>query len=211
MTGVAATTEARGIPCAEELPAGETCHGWRVLAVLSVLLGFASISTDLFLPAIPTIAMALRATPGMIELTISSYPFGFSFGQLLWGPIGDRYGRRSPIATGLVLFIVGSAGCALSGSAFALIGWRVIQALGACASVVLARAMVRDLHAGPRAAQMMSKLMAIMAVARRWCMGRSTGAAFLPWVEMLDALQAQCVPSPPHPEGPPPGHEPAGL
>jgi DHA1 family bicyclomycin/chloramphenicol resistance-like MFS transporter len=64
-----------------------------------------------------------------------------------------------------LLFIVGSAGCALSSTASALIGWRVVQALGACASVVLARAMVRDLHAGPRAAQMMSTLMAIMAVA----------------------------------------------
>ncbi len=140
-------------------------NGWRVLAVLSVLLGFALISTDLFLPAIPTIATALTAAPGTIELTISSYLLGFSFGQLLWGPIGDRYGRRGPIAAGLLLFIMGSAGCALSGSASALIGWRILQALGACASVVLARAMVRDLHAGPRAAQMMSTLMAIMAVA----------------------------------------------
>ena len=145
--------------------ASEPRHGWRVLAVLSVLLGFASISTDLFLPAIPTIATALRAAPGTIELTISSYLVGFSLGQLVWGPIGDRYGRRGPIAAGLVLFIVGSACCALSGSGAALIGWRVVQALGACASVVLARAMVRDLHAGPRAAQMMSTLMAIMALA----------------------------------------------
>jgi DHA1 family bicyclomycin/chloramphenicol resistance-like MFS transporter len=119
----------------------------------------------MFLPAIPTIATALQAAPGTIELTISSYLAGFSLGQLVWGPIGDRYGRRGPIVAGLLLFIAGSAGCALSGSALALIGWRVMQALGACASVVLARAMVRDLHAGPRAAQMMSTLMAIMAVA----------------------------------------------
>ncbi len=128
-------------------------------------MGFASISTDLFLPAIPAIAVALKANSGTIELTISSYLAGFSLGQLLWGPIGDRYGRRGPVAAGLVLFVLGSAGCALSGSASELIGWRVLQAVGACASVVLARAMVRDLHAGPRAAQMMSTLMAIMAVA----------------------------------------------
>jgi DHA1 family bicyclomycin/chloramphenicol resistance-like MFS transporter len=162
--GVAATGEARVVHDAWDLP-GETRHGWRVLVILSVLPGFASISTDLFLPAIPTIATALKAAPGTIELTISSYLVGFSVGQLFWGPIGDRYGRRGPIAAGLVLFIMGSAGCALSGSAFALIGWRVLQAIGACASVVLARAMVRDLHTGPRAAQMMSTLMAIMAVA----------------------------------------------
>ena len=143
----------------------EPRHGWRVLVILSLLMGFASISTDLFLPAIPTIAAALRADVGTVELTISSYLLGFSLGQLVWGPISDRHGRRSPVAAGLVLFLIGSAGCALSGSAYALMGWRVVQALGASASVVLARAMVRDLYAGARAARMMSTLIAIMAVA----------------------------------------------
>jgi Major Facilitator Superfamily len=85
--------------------------------------------------------------------------------QELWGPIGDRYGRRLPVAIGLVFFIIGSAGCALAGSASAMIGWRVVQAVGACAGVVLARAMVRDLYAGERAAQMMSTLMTVMAIA----------------------------------------------
>jgi DHA1 family bicyclomycin/chloramphenicol resistance-like MFS transporter len=140
-------------------------HGWHVLAILSTLMGFASISTDLFLPAIPAMATALRADAGTIELTISSYLIGFSLGQLLWGPISDRYGRRRPIAAGLVLFIIGSTGCALSVSAYALIGWRIVQAVGACASVVLARAMVRDLYSGTRAAQMMSTLIAVMAIA----------------------------------------------
>ena len=143
----------------------EQRHGWRVLAILSTLMGFASISTDLFLPAIPTIATALHAGAGAIELTISSYLIGFSLGQLLWGPISDRYGRRWPVAAGLALFLIGSLGCALSGSAVALIGWRIVQAVGASASVVLARAMVRDLYAGNRAAQTMSTLMAIMAIA----------------------------------------------
>ncbi|MCW6512459.1 multidrug effflux MFS transporter [Lichenifustis flavocetrariae] len=143
----------------------EVRQGWRVLAILSTLMGFASISTDLFLPAIPTMATALRADVGTVELTISSYLIGFSLGQLFWGPISDRHGRRGPVAAGLVLFLIGSAGCALSGSASALIGWRVVQALGASASVVLARAMVRDLYAGAQAARMMSTLIAIMAIA----------------------------------------------
>ena len=140
-------------------------QGWRVLAILSALLGFASISTDFYLPALPTMAASLRSDPGTVEFTISGYLIGFSLGQLLWGPIGDRYGRRLPVATGLVLFVIGSAGCALAGSAGAVIGWRVLQAVGACASVVLARAMVRDLYAGNRAAQVMSTLMMVMAVA----------------------------------------------
>ena len=70
------------------------------------------------------------------------------------------------MALGLILFVIGSAGCALSGSAAAIVGWRVVQALGACAGVVLARAMVRDLFVGNRAAQMLSTLMTVMAIAR---------------------------------------------
>jgi MFS transporter, DHA1 family, multidrug resistance protein len=130
-----------------------------MFAILSLLMGFASISTDLYLPAMPAMALALHADAGMIELTISGYPIGFSRAQLLWGPIGDRYGRRMPVAVGLVLFVAGSAGCALSGSAWQMLGWWVVQALSACAGVVLARAMVRDLYSGERAAQMLSTLL----------------------------------------------------
>lgn len=139
--------------------------GWRVLAVLSMLMGFASISTDLYLPAMPMMSHSLHANEGLVELTISGYLVGFSLGQLLWGPISDRYGRRSSVAIGLVLFVIGSAGCALSGSALAMIVWRVVQALGACASVALSRAMVRDLYEGVRAAQMLSILITVMAIA----------------------------------------------
>jgi DHA1 family bicyclomycin/chloramphenicol resistance-like MFS transporter len=139
--------------------------GWRVLAVLSMLMGFASISTDLYLPAMPMMSHSLHANEGLVELTISGYLIGFSLGQLLWGPISDRYGRRSSVAIGLVLFVIGSAGCALSGSALTMIGWRVVQALGACASVAVSRAMVRDLYEGVRAAQMLSILITVMAIA----------------------------------------------
>ncbi|MDA8226700.1 MAG: multidrug effflux MFS transporter [Desulfitobacterium hafniense] len=139
--------------------------GWRVLAVLSLLMGFAAISTDLYLPAMPLMSHDLGANSGMIEWTVSGYLVGFSLGQLLWGPISDRYGRRSSVGVGLALFVLGSAGCALSGSAIAIIGWRIVQALGACASVALSRAMVRDLYAGNRAAQMLSTLITVMAIA----------------------------------------------
>lgn len=139
--------------------------GWRVLAVLSLLMGFAAISTDLYLPAMPLMSHDLHADTGMVEWTISGYLVGFSLGQLLWGPISDRYGRRSSVGGGLLLFVIGSAGCALSGSALAIIGWRIVQALGACAGVALSRAMVRDLYTGNRAAQMLSTLITVMAIA----------------------------------------------
>ena len=140
-------------------------EGLRVLAVLSGLMGFASISTDLYLPALPTMAQALRSNAGAMELTISGYLIGFSLGQLFWGPIGDRYGRRLPVAIGLVIFVIGSGGCALAASPGQMIFWRIVQGWGACAAVVLARAMVRDLYEGERAAQMMSVLMTVMAIA----------------------------------------------
>jgi DHA1 family bicyclomycin/chloramphenicol resistance-like MFS transporter len=139
-------------------------HGWRIIAILSALMCFSSISTDFYLPAVPAMGASLGVSIGVIELTISGYLIGFSLGQLLWGPIGDRYGRRIPIALGLVLFIIASAGCAMSTTAGELILWRVVQALGGCAGVVLARAMVRDLYSGERAAQMMSTLMMVMGI-----------------------------------------------
>ncbi|MBY5591584.1 multidrug effflux MFS transporter [Rhizobium leguminosarum] len=137
----------------------------RVLAVLSALMGFASISTDLYLPAMPTMAADLQADAGSIELTVSGFLIGFSLGQLLWGPLGDRYGRRIPVAVGLLLFVIGSGGCGLSASSGQMIFWRVVQAVGACSGVVLSRAMVRDLYEGSRAAQMLSALITVMAVA----------------------------------------------
>jgi DHA1 family bicyclomycin/chloramphenicol resistance-like MFS transporter len=136
-------------------PAG----GLRFLVVLSALMAFGSIATDMYLPALPMLGTALRADPGQIEMTLSGYLIGFSLGQLLWGPVGDRYGRRGPIAVGLALFVVGSVGCALSGTAMQMVGWRVMQAVGACAGPVLARAMVRDLYARERSAQVLSTLM----------------------------------------------------
>jgi DHA1 family bicyclomycin/chloramphenicol resistance-like MFS transporter len=128
-------------------------------------MAFASISTDFYLPAMPAMVDSLHASAGQIEFSITSYLIGFSLGQLLWGSIGDRYGRRLPVAVGLLLFVLGSSGCAMSGDAITMIIWRTVQAVGACASVVLARAMIRDLYQGYRAAQMLSTLLTIMAVA----------------------------------------------
>lgn len=128
-------------------------------------MSFASMSTDMYLPALPTIARLLHATSASIELTFSSFLVGFSAGQLLWGPISDRSGRRIPVAVGVALFVIGSAGCALSGTVWQLMGWRVVQAVGASAGPVLARAMVRDLYGREHSARVLSTLILIMGVA----------------------------------------------
>lgn len=92
----------------------EPQHGIRILLILSALLAFASISTDLCLPAMPIMATSLHADGGIMALTVSGYLAGFSAGQLFWGPFSDRYGRRLPVALGCLLFVAGSAGCALA-------------------------------------------------------------------------------------------------
>ncbi|SHE53818.1 drug resistance transporter, Bcr/CflA subfamily [Kaistia soli DSM 19436] len=152
-------------------------HGTRMLVTLAVLLAFASISTDLFLPALPAMSEALKASEGSLQFTISGYLLGFGFGQLFWGPISDRFGRRAPVAIGVAIFVIGSAGCALSTDVWQIVGWRVVQALGASAGVALARAMVRDLYDRNHAAKVLSGLMTVMAVAP--LLGPSVGAQIL--------------------------------
>lgn len=137
----------------------------RLLLNLSALMSFASISTDMYLPALPTITRALHTDTASVELTFSAFLIGFSSGQLIWGPISDRYGRKLPIAIGMILFIIGSVGCALSINVSQMMMWRVIQALGACVGPVLSRAMVRDLYGREQSAKMLSSLILIMGVA----------------------------------------------
>ena len=144
------------------VPQKNAASGPLFILILSGLMAFASLSTDIYLPAMPVMAAELQ---GDAELTITGFLIGFAVAQLIWGPIGDRLGRRTPLFIGMVLFIIGSVGCALSVSIDQIIFWRVFQALGACTGPMLARAMVRDLFARTRAAQMLSTLTIVMAIA----------------------------------------------
>lgn len=132
------------------------------IVILGALMAFTSLSTDIYLPAMPMMAAELQ---GNVELTITGFLIGFSFAQLIWGPISDRVGRRIPLFIGMVLFVIGSAGCALSSDMPQIVFWRVFQAFGACTGPMLARAMIRDLYARTRAAQMLSTLVIISAIA----------------------------------------------
>ena len=132
------------------------------LAILGALMAFTSLSTDIYLPAMPTMAQELN---GDAELTITGFLVGFTFAQLLWGPISDSRGRKIPLFIGMLIFAIGSAGCALSQSITQIVFWRIVQAFGACTGPMLARAMIRDLFARTKAAQMLSTLIIIMAIA----------------------------------------------
>ena len=147
---------------ARATPARSNPHGLLFVVILSALMAFTSLSTDIYLPAMPAMAHDLN---GNVELTITGFLIGFCVAQLIWGPLSDRLGRRLPLFIGMGLFIIGSVGCALSTSISQIVFWRVFQALGACTGPMLARAMIRDLFSRTRAAQMLSTLILMMAIA----------------------------------------------
>ena len=141
---------------------GTPTTGILFMSILGALMAFTSLSTDIYLPAMPTMAEELQ---GDAELTVTGFLVGFAIAQLIWGPISDHIGRRIPLFIGMVLFAVGSIGCAMSQSIEQIVFWRVFQALGACTGPMLARAMIRDLYTRSRAAHMLSTLVIIMAIA----------------------------------------------
>lgn len=136
-----------------------------LLGVLALLSSFTPLSIDMYLPALPVIAVDLRGTAGDIQLTLSAFMVAFGAGQIFYGPAGDRFGRRPVILTGLAIYIVTSVGCAFAVEAGHLILLRFLQGLAACAGVVLARTMVRDLAERDQAARAMSLMMACTSIA----------------------------------------------
>jgi MFS transporter, DHA1 family, multidrug resistance protein len=134
-------------------------------AVLAMLTAMGPISTDLYLPSLPSIARNLRVDTSEAQLTLSFYLAGFAFGQIFYGPISDKHGRRPVILVALAIYALASAACTAATSIELLIAGRFAQALGAAGPVVLARAIVRDLYSGPRAAQELARMGMIMGLA----------------------------------------------
>lgn len=140
-------------------------RGAGFIATLGLLMSFGPMSVDMYLPAMPRIAADLGVEQAGVQMTLSAFFLAFGLCQLLWGPLGDRYGRRGPIIAGAVLFILGSAGCAASPDIVTLSLSRAVQGAGACSAPVLARAMVRDIFPRDKAASVLSMLMLVMGVA----------------------------------------------
>jgi DHA1 family bicyclomycin/chloramphenicol resistance-like MFS transporter len=136
-----------------------------LLVLLALLSSFTPLSIDMYLPALPVIATDLRATAGDIQLTLSAFLLAFGFGQIFYGPAGDRFGRRPVILSGLAVYIVASIGCAFAAAAGQLVILRLLQGLAACGGVVLARTMVRDLAEKDQAARAMSLMHACSSIA----------------------------------------------
>jgi len=118
----------------------------------------------MYLPGFPAIAADLHTTVAHVTLSLSSFFIGISAGQLLYGPLLDRFGRKKPLYYGLTVYLIASAGCALAFSANALILLRLLQAMGACVGIVASRAMVRDLFPVKDNAKIFSLLMLVVGV-----------------------------------------------
>ncbi|MYN11555.1 Bcr/CflA family efflux MFS transporter [Pusillimonas sp. TS35] len=131
---------------------------------MGLLTALGPLAIDMYLPAFSAIASSLGATRGEVERTLAIYLLGLSCAQLFYGPFADRYGRKAPLLVGLALYTTAAIGCALSTSIGQLTFWRVAQAFGGAAGIVIPRAVIRDNFETRDAAKALSILMLVMGV-----------------------------------------------
>lgn len=137
----------------------------RFILLLGALVAFGPLAIDLYLPALPAIASSLMASAEAVQLSITVFLAGFSLGMLFYGPISDRYGRRTVMLSGIALFAAASLACMLATAVEQLIVARFVQALGGGAASVLARAVVRDVYAPTEAIRKLSLMAMVTAIA----------------------------------------------
>src|SRR5690606_673448 len=133
--------------------------------LLGLLVSFAPMSIDLYLPAFPEMTADLGTDIGRMQLTLSVYMIGFALAQMIFGPISDRIGRKPAILVGTAMYAVASVACALATSVDQLIVFRLLQSIGAAAAPVIARAVIRDLYTREEAARMFATVMTVTALA----------------------------------------------
>ena len=145
--------------------AGKAHAPWSEVFLLAGLSMFGSVAMDMYLPALPAMTADLKVSPAAGQATISIFLLGLAGGQLFFGPLSDRMGRRPPILFGVVLFLAASGICAIATSGVVLIGARFLQALGACAGMVVSRAVVRDRYDDHEVLHVFSLLSLVFGVA----------------------------------------------
>ncbi|MFE2560188.1 Bcr/CflA family multidrug efflux MFS transporter [Streptomyces sp. NPDC059352] len=139
--------------------------GLLVTLVLGGLTALPPLSMDMYLPALPEVTGALHAPAATVQLTLTACLAGMALGQLVVGPMSDKWGRRRPLLVGMVVYVLATAVCALAPTVELLIGFRLLQGLAGAAGIVIARAVVRDLYDGVEMARFFSTLMLISGVA----------------------------------------------
>ncbi|MFE2097418.1 MULTISPECIES: multidrug effflux MFS transporter [unclassified Streptomyces] len=148
------------------VPAAATRRtGLLVTFVLGGLTATPPLAMDMYLPALPAVTRSLHASAATVQLTLTACLAGMALGQLVVGPMSDRWGRRRPLLTGLAVYLVATALCALAPTVEALVAFRLAQGLAGAAGIVIARAVVRDLYDGVAMARFFSTLMLISGAA----------------------------------------------
>src|ERR1700716_3234424 len=146
-------------------PLPEVSSTFLQITVLAALAATGTPATNLPLPRLPQMAASLKVSSAAVTSAITVFLAVFALGQLVVGPISDRYGRRWPVLTGFAVFFAGSIWCSLADDLPSLLAGRVVQAAGACATSVLSRAIARDLFSGAALGRAMALIMIAMAAA----------------------------------------------
>lgn len=137
----------------------------RWVLILGTIVAIGPMSIDMYLPALPALQAHFGVDAGIVQYTLSVYFLGLALGQIAYGPVADRFGRRAPLLAGLALYVVASLAAALAPSIGILIAARFVQAIGGCAGMIVTRAMVRDRFEPQEMARILSTLVLIMGVA----------------------------------------------
>lgn len=135
-----------------------------IIIMLGLLSAIGPFSIDMYLPAFHEVASDLGTSISHIQLSLTSFFVGIALGQIIYGPLLDRFGRKTPLIIGLFIYLAASLGCALTNSADHLIAYRFVQALGSCGGMVASRAMVRDFFPPKETAKIFSLLMLVIGV-----------------------------------------------
>lgn len=162
MTAVPHSNPAQRAPAEKGRPRPDSL---AIGILLTMVVALGPVSTDLYLPSLPTIGRALGTDQPSVQLTLSGFLVAFALCQLIHGPLSDRFGRRPVLLGGLGLYLAASIGCMFAPSIEWLIAGRFLQAVGACVGPVVGRAVVRDVYGRERAAKVLAYMGAAMALA----------------------------------------------
>ncbi len=138
---------------------------FAMTVVLALMTALGPISTDLYVPALPSLALDLNTTAAKVQWTMSAYLIGFGFGQLIYGPLSDKFGRKPILLVGFGIFLIATIASGLAVTVEALTLARGLQGFGGACPQILARAMVRDLHEGHHAGRQLAVMSTIMGLA----------------------------------------------
>ena len=166
-------------------------HFLKTALVLGLLSAIGPFAIDMYLPALPSIGRNLGASVAAVQASLMAFFVALGLGQVIYGPVSDMVGRKPPLYFGLALFALASVGCALAPDIQTLVGLRFVQGLGACATMVVPRAVVRDMHTGTDAARLVSMLMLVFSVSP--ILAPLAGSLLIEWIGWRSVFWAVTV------------------